>query len=88
MLDDVGAGAASDGIQPIDWTAFWLNDAPEVEWSMEPLVPAGRQVAVYGAAKDGKSLLALDGAAAEASGGSVFGYDRSLRATSSTATSR
>jgi len=61
------------GLVPIDWDALWKNDAPAEEWLVEPVVPAGRQVAVYSAAKLGKSLLALEGAAGVACGRSIFG---------------
>jgi KaiC/GvpD/RAD55 family RecA-like ATPase len=43
----------------VDWFSAW--DGPtEVEWIIEPLLPARRLVAVYSAPKVGKSLLMLE----------------------------
>jgi RecA-family ATPase len=63
------------GLAPIDWAAFWDKDAELADWAIEPLVPAGRCTAIYADAKVGKSLLALDMAAASATGRSVLGQD-------------
>jgi KaiC/GvpD/RAD55 family RecA-like ATPase len=60
--------------EPIDWAAFWSTEAPAEDWILEPVVAAGRQTAIYSTAKTGKSLLALDIAAAGATGRSVLGY--------------
>jgi RecA-family ATPase len=40
---------------------------------MKPIVPVGRQVAIFSPAKQGKSLFALDACAAAATGGSILG---------------
>src|ERR1700693_5575681 len=56
----------SAGPQPIDWPSFWRNETVEHEWFCEPMIPKGRQVALFGNAKAGKSLLALEIAAAKA----------------------
>ena len=49
---------------PIDWERLFSDEDQEVgEWLIEPVIPSGRQVALYGDAKAGKSLLALDLAA-------------------------
>jgi KaiC/GvpD/RAD55 family RecA-like ATPase len=59
--------------EPIDWRVFWSTDPPETDWLLEPIVPAGRQVAIFSRAKVGKSLFALEGAAALATGRPVLG---------------
>jgi hypothetical protein len=59
--------------QPIDWDLFWQQDGRISEWEVEPIIPAGRQVAIWARAKAGKSLLMLDVAAARATGRSVLG---------------
>jgi hypothetical protein len=61
-------------LHPIDWPSFWANDGPKADWLAEPILPAGRQVAIFSGAKVGKSLLALDIAAGLASGTSVLGH--------------
>jgi KaiC/GvpD/RAD55 family RecA-like ATPase len=66
-----GSGAASNAdasnlaelvksrLPVVDWYGAW--DGPtEVEWIIEPLLPARRLVAVYSAPKVGKSLLMLE----------------------------
>lgn len=58
---------------PIHWPSFWNRDAQERAFLIPELVPEGRSVAIYGAAKAGKSILALDAAAALATGRSIFG---------------
>jgi hypothetical protein len=60
-------------IEPVDWAALWMDEHPEAEWLVEPIVPRGRQVAIYSPAKLGKSLLMLDVVAAMATGRSVLG---------------
>ena len=62
-------------VQPLDWAAFWATDVTPEEWVVHPIVPARRQVAIYSPAKSGKSLLALEIAAAVAAGRSVLGRD-------------
>ena len=59
---------------PINWDSFWSSEAPAEDWILEPIVAAGRQTAIYSTAKTGKSLLALDIAAAGATGRSVLGF--------------
>jgi len=61
------------GMVPIDWAAFWCEELPPEDYVLEPLVAAGRQTAIYSVAKSGKSLLALDMAAAAACGRSILG---------------
>jgi KaiC/GvpD/RAD55 family RecA-like ATPase len=57
---------------PIDWATFWDRDSTQ-EWLVEPLIPLGRHVVLYAPAKEGKSLLALEVAAAAATGRPVLG---------------
>lgn len=56
----------------VDWAELWTLDDQQHDWLVEPLLPAGRQVAVYAMAKAGKSLLALDVAAALATGSAIL----------------
>jgi len=77
QLDD-GRESAPDAdlagwCAPLDWSTFWDNEGPKREWLIEPIVPTGRQVEVFSRAKVGKSLMALDLAAALATGRSVLG---------------
>ena len=60
-------------VDPIDWDTFWAAETPEQEWFIEPIVPKGRQVAVYSKPKAGKSLVTLDAVAARATGRPVLG---------------
>lgn len=61
-------------IEPVSWGAFWSDDAPEPDaWLAEPLLPRGRLTVLYSPAKVGKSLLALDVAAALATGRELLG---------------
>ena len=71
MIDADETAAA--GLEVIDWPTFWKADPASEEWLLEPLVAAARSTAVYSMAKVGKSLLALEGAAAAACGWSIFG---------------
>lgn len=56
----------------LDWETAYM-DQKDVEWLCEPFIPAGRLVALYSPPKVGKSLLALEIAAAIARGGEVLG---------------
>jgi hypothetical protein len=58
---------------PINWADLWTDTPDEIEWLCEPLLARGRSVALYSPAKAGKSLLALEIAAALAAGRSVIG---------------
>ena len=58
--------------EPIDWADFWSKDHTSEDWTIEPLLPRGRQVALYSPAKVGKSLLALDVCARAATGQAIF----------------
>lgn len=63
------------GIEPVNWPSFWSQEDADEEWMAEPLIPTGRQVAIFSVAKLGKSLLSLDIAAALATGRSVLGHE-------------
>jgi len=67
------AGDAELSAMLIDWPKFWAKDHTEAEWLAEPLIPAGRSVALFAPGGTGKSLLALWLAAAIATGTSIFG---------------
>jgi AAA domain len=56
----------------VDWPDFWTRDHSLTDWFVEPLIPAGRQVVVFAPAGVGKSLLALEVAAAVATGRKVL----------------
>lgn len=65
----------ADGLQPIDWAAFWKRERKtDDEWLIEPLVPRNRHVALWAVHKTGKSLIALEVAAAAATGSDCLGY--------------
>lgn len=57
----------------IDWDEFWAKDRKTEEWLAWPLIPRGRQVALYAPAKTGKSIITLAALAALAAGRPVFG---------------
>lgn len=72
-VDETGAGL-TDWCDPLDWPEFLADDGTaDSEWLIEPVVPAGRQVAIWARAKVGKSLLLLDASAALATGSRVLG---------------
>ena len=56
----------------VDWASFWAAGPKAEEWLIEPILPRGRQVAIYSPAKQGKSLLSLDVAARAATGKRVL----------------
>ena len=62
----------------LDWHALW-GDEEEEEWLLYPLIPARRLIALFSAAKVGKSLLMLEIAAALSSGRKVLGHDPGRR---------
>lgn len=57
----------------LDWHHLFTTDGDEEEWIVEPLLPARRMIALYSAAKVGKSLLMLELAAAIARGAPTLG---------------
>jgi len=58
---------------PLDWLELFATDAPADEWIVEPIIAAGRGAAIYSVPKVGKSLLALELAAAVSTGGTALG---------------
>jgi hypothetical protein len=57
----------------VDWTALWSKAGQPIDWLCEPLLIAGRAVALFSPAKAGKSLLLLEICAALATGRPVLG---------------
>ncbi|MGN6597690.1 MAG: AAA family ATPase, partial [Actinomycetes bacterium] len=58
---------------PLDWREVWDTSSDDVDWLVEPFLERGRAVALFSPAKTGKSLLALEVAAALAAGRPVLG---------------
>jgi ABC-type dipeptide/oligopeptide/nickel transport system ATPase component len=56
----------------LDWAELFGREPPEQEWTVPNIVPEGKQVAIYGQAGSGKSLLLLEASAAIASGRSLY----------------
>jgi hypothetical protein len=65
-------GETDSGLIPIYWPAFWKHEHEGEDWLVEPLIPRGRQVALWAIHKTGKSLITLEVAAAVATGAAVF----------------
>lgn len=61
--------------EPLDWHKLWDETPDDEEWIIYPVLAAGRSVAIYSPPKVGKSLLALEAAAALAAGRPVLGQD-------------
>ena len=59
-------------LQLLNWTELFGREPPEQEWTVPNIVPEGKQVAIYGQAGSGKSLLLLEASAAIASGRSLY----------------
>ena len=57
----------------ITWPGFFDKERAGEDWLVEPIIPRNRQVVIYSKAKQGKSLLALEIAAAVATGRAVVG---------------
>jgi hypothetical protein len=53
---------------PIRWDEFWRREHIGEDWLVQPILPRGRQVALWARHKTGKSLLTLEVAAALATG--------------------
>lgn len=58
---------------PIHWDDFWKREHHDEDWLVEPIIPRGRQVALWATHKTGKSLITLEMAAALASGQPCLG---------------
>jgi hypothetical protein len=61
------------GLRQIHWPDFWKREHTLDDWLIEPVVPAGRQVAIWATHKTGKSLITLEIAAAATTGTPCFG---------------
>lgn len=57
-----------EGPVPIDWGMFWTREHTGEDWLVHPILPRGRQVALWARHKTGKSLITLEVAAALATG--------------------
>ena len=72
----VGDGLGVQLPAPIHWPTFWESDFQQGAFVLPDVVPVGRHVELYARAKEGKSLLVLDGAAALATGRSLYACTR------------
>jgi hypothetical protein len=70
--DALGPVEPQPKYQPVDWHRLWEETPEDEQWIVEPLLAEGRSIALYSAPKVGKSLLALEVAAAIASGRAVL----------------
>lgn len=57
----------------VHWPTFWTEDHSEEEWIAWPLIPKGRQTALYAPAKSGKSFITLAVVAAATTGRPILG---------------
>ena len=73
--EDGPALTTEPGKHKVDFLTLKTAKFANAEWLIEPIIPAGRSVALYAAGKTGKSLLALDIVAAAASGRPILGGD-------------
>lgn len=64
------------GIQFLNLREVMTGDFADEQWLVEPILPKGRQVAIYAQGKTGKSLFVLDMCAALASGRPLLGRER------------
>lgn len=64
---------AGNELAPIYWPDFWKREHHDEDWLVEPIIPRGRQVALWAGHKTGKSLITLEIAAALASGQPCLG---------------
>ena len=66
--------AAGWSWEPVNWHALFAGEEGDAErWLIEPVLPIGRQVAIYSEPKVGKSLLSVDMSAGLASGRGALG---------------
>jgi KaiC/GvpD/RAD55 family RecA-like ATPase len=68
-----GEALPDDGTGAYDWPTFWKTDYTTGDWLVEPIIPAGSSVAMFGPAGCGKSELALCCAVAVATGVPILG---------------
>lgn len=74
VVEAAEAVIIDSGITFLDLHEVLTGDFADEQWLIEPVIPKGRQTAIYAPGKLGKSLVALDIAAAAASGRSVLGH--------------
>lgn len=72
LVNPATAPPADQHAYVINWKELWMQETIDHEWLAEPVLPAGRQVAIFSVAKTGKSLLALEIATALATGRPVL----------------
>ena len=75
---DVSAEPTAEDRHPalIDWAKLWSEEDAELsEWLIEPIIARGRQAVIWANAKTGKSLVALEMAAAAATGRECLGKE-------------
>src|SRR5690606_23090838 len=73
VVDDAELLELAAAYTPVDWHALWERAPEDIPWLCEPLIAAGRLVAIYSPPKVGKSLITLEIAAALATGRPVLG---------------
>jgi hypothetical protein len=61
----------------INWSTFWTRDRTAQDWMIEPVVVRKRAHALFAPAKEGKSLVSIEMAAALASGNAVYLHEAS-----------
>lgn len=70
-----GIGDVTDlgpAVATLNWEELWAREELEHEWLAEPVIPTGRQVAIFSPGGQGKSLLTLEVAVAKALGRPIF----------------
>jgi len=70
---EVPGGEVAERYPVVDWHELWQQTSDEPVWLCEPLLEAGRVVALFSPAKTGKSLLVQEVTAALAAGRPVLG---------------
>jgi len=73
VVTAIGNGQTDHPEALIDWPAFWARDRTAPEWLIEPIIPAGKSVALYAKGGLGKSELLLALCAAAACGRRTLG---------------
>jgi hypothetical protein len=65
--------ADDDTAHLVDWSELFTREPAEHQWVIEPLIPAGRAIALWAPAKAGKSAVLMAALMAACSGRSVLG---------------
>lgn len=68
-------GRSNDGITYTDLAGLFSRPRTTVHWHIAPLIAAGRVTLLYSPGKTGKSLIAMEAAAALTTGRAAFGTD-------------